>query len=372
MGCNSSQQASLPRNDTPQPFLATSSSSSASLESVEGDLERGPTLLDDHNPTSKRSRLFGAIKSGAKGGAGLGAGLVHSGSSLVQRGGGAILKGGTNILSVADPRKLVGQKNESGNYLPVEDADGRDVEAMSAAESDESKHRWKSICAWLWFALIWAACMSASLFLFKIGVMEAFFGTKPSYCILALVASPVLIPIIKALLPVFNAVMNSLKGTKCYMWMMVIAMWGFLAWVLVVLWDLGIMQVVIGVISAQAIMVIIIVLLIIPCLAYALPKIKDFIFGIPPKVKAKLWEIPPAILPMLENMISGLLSQMEARILAKLAAMPKDVAKAVTCVGSGAVDVGKKGFGKARSGLKRMTTKSSQGSSSSDAGYQSE
>lgn len=223
--------------------------------------------------------------------------------------------------------------------------------------------------------------MSSGLFLFHTGLMPAVFGTRVSYCILAMIASPVLLPVAKALVPIVNHVANSLKGTKCYMWTVVIAMWCSLAWVIMVLWDLGIMQVVIGVISAQAIMVIIAILLVVPCLVYALPKLKEMLFAIPGKVKAKLWEIPPAILPLVESMMVGLLSQMEERILDKLAKMPRDVAHAVTHVGSAATDLGKKGFGKARevgsrgrSGLRRMTTKSSSkttDSSSSEAGYES-
>eukprot|EP00929_Paragymnodinium_shiwhaense_P026114 TRINITY_DN15594_c0_g1_i1.p1 TRINITY_DN15594_c0_g1~~TRINITY_DN15594_c0_g1_i1.p1 ORF type:complete len:376 (-),score=57.40 TRINITY_DN15594_c0_g1_i1:482-1609(-) len=375
MGCQSSRGASIPgTDDAPNPFLAIGSGDG------DQDLEAGSAPAYDSNySTSKRSRFVGAIKSGAKSGAQLGTGIVSSGSSLVQRSTASIIEGGGNILSAADPRRLVASSSK-GEYLPVEDADAAGAAAgmlsPGSGTRDESKRRWR-ICAWLWSALVWAACMSAGLFLFQTGIMPAFFGTRISYFILAVIASPVLIPVVKALIPVVNSIANSLKGTKCYMWTIVIAMWCFLAWVLMVLWQLGIMQVVIGVISAQAIMFICIILLIIPCLAYALPKIKEFIFAIPGKVKEKLWQIPPAVLPLVESMMSGLLTKMEERILAKLATMPKDVACAVTRVGSGAVDLGKKGAGKVKnlglrtgSGLRRMSTKSSGNSQAS--GYQSD
>merc|ERR1712157_61202 len=100
---------------------------------------------------------------------------------------------------------------------------------------------------------------------------------------------------------------------------------------------------------SQVITVVLVLLAVIPCLAYALPMIVRKVYEFPGYVKAKLWEIPPLILPLFENMIKGLLAQMEERILEKLKDMPKDVAKAVTRVGGAATEMGSKGLKKARS-----------------------
>merc|ERR1712176_1569345 len=130
------------------------------------------------------------------------------------------------------------------------------------------------------------------------------------------------------------------------------------------------MQVVVGVMFSQVITVVLVLLAVTPCLAYAIPILLRKIYEIPARVKAKLWEIPPLILPLFENMIKGLLTQMEERILEKLKDMPKDVAKAVTRVGGAATDLGAKGLKKAGSagskGLSKMKRKSAANLEDSD------
>merc|ERR1712137_578224 len=132
------------------------------------------------------------------------------------------------------------------------------------------------------------------------------------------------------------------------------------------------MQVVIGVIFSQVIMVVMALLLLIPCVAYALPMLKDAISSIPGYVKRKLWEIPPLILPLFETMIKGLLQEMEQRILEKLIDLPKDVSKAVVGMGGNVKDLGKRGFARAQSaGAKGLSQRRGQSSASHDSGTES-
>merc|ERR1711879_383528 len=184
-----------------------------------------------------------------------------------------------------------------------------------------------------------------------VGILPAVFGTTLSIIMLVVVASPVLAPVVLCVLPFLQRRCAALKGTTCYMWSCFVALWCGLALLLVWLWDLGVMQVVIGVIMSQAIMVVVALLAIIPCLVYAIPLLKQKVLEFPSYVKTKLWEIPPAVLPLVESMMKGLLEEMERRILEKLKDMPKDVAHAVTHVGGAAVDMTKKGLSSAKSGL---------------------
>lgn len=248
------------------------------------------------------------------------------------------------MASKVDPRKVLGTRAGRGGYLNVVEE-----EAVIVPEPEERHHGTsRHSLAWVGLLLVWVAALSAAVFFCYVGVLPALIGATYSEVLVLVLASPVLLPCLARLLPFLQRRVAELKGTNCYMWLVFVALWCALLAIFVILWELGVMQVVIGVIFSQAIMVVLALLLLIPCLVYTLPMIKEKLFAIPGYIKRKLWEIPPLILPLFENMIKGLLHEMEQRILEKLKDLPKDVAKAVFQVGGNVVNLGKKGLSKAR------------------------
>jgi len=227
-------------------------------------------------------------------------------------------------------------------------------------------------CAYVCLVLLWVVLLAGGTFLFHVGILQTVLGTTRTKAFFFVLASPILVPCMIKLLPYIQERIAALRGTTCYMWLCFTALWCALLALFVILWDLGVMQVVLGVIFSQVIMVIMSLLLLIPCVAYALPMLKDAILSIPAYVKRKLWEIPPLILQLFETMIKGLLQEMEQRILDKLIDLPKDVSKAVVGMGGNVKDMGKKGFAHARSvSAKGRSHRQSQSSSNLDSGTES-
>jgi hypothetical protein len=311
------------------------------LETGSSDSEEQlPTLL-----TSSAGRTAGFLKGGSEL-------LVQGGKGIVQRGSSSIYKGSSAVLSKVDPRKMLGgEKEGSGEYLSVgkKDADGLDLLSSEEAGQTNEKRRTATLCAYGSLVLLWFFAFAGAFLLFSKGVLTAILGTTYAELLLVALASPILTPCLATLLPWMGKQIQALRGSKCYLWLTFAALWCALLAVFTFLWDLGVMQVVIGVIFSQIIMVVLALLLVIPCVVYALPKLKDAVVSVPSYIRRKLWEIPPLILPMFESMIKGLLHEMEQRILDKLKDMPKDVSKAVIGVGGNVKDLGKKGFSRARS-----------------------